>query len=119
MSQRAAYASAVREPLFKGANGVEVNMNFVARTLNFFKYHLRRKDEHTLYSDYNSLAPEDRVKSWRRKLVNGQRMLGRNWKGVYAYLEHDDLVSLRDGSDDEQVLPDNFNDDHDSVFQVR
>lgn len=117
-SQRAAYADSFTEPIFRGSNGVEVNMNFVAKTLNFFKYHLTRRNEHILYSDFRDLPAEERIKSWKRKLINGQRSLGRNWKGVYSYLEREDLDLVRNGGEDE-VVPDNFNNEEpDSTFQV-
>lgn len=95
-------------------------MDFVANAVNFFKYHMTRPEEQTLYNDYQSLHQTDRPRAWNEKLQNGARKLGKSWKGIYSYLELDDLAMLRRSNGDDELIMDNFSEEHATgVFQVR
>lgn len=78
-----------------------------------------RKEHYTLYDDYASFDPDQRVRPWRTKLVNGVHQLGRHWKGAYAYLDHDELAQIRTEGAEVSDLEDAFrSDDGNPAFQA-
>ena len=48
-SQIAVYSSAQNKPLFNGHYGLNVNMELVLQHINFWKYHMVREVENTLF----------------------------------------------------------------------
>lgn len=107
VSQKAVYSSVQSEPMFYGPNQIEINMPLVAHTLNFFKHHMTHPEE-GLYHTYTA-SPSTKVKPWRKRLINGAQTLGKKWAGVYAYLNHAEISTLRRSAAGEHLLLDNLN----------
>ena len=86
-SQQAAYLdSKVPEgQIFFGRNNQGVNMRWLLHISNFFKYHMTRKEEYSLFEDYDSLEFSERPKLWTGKLGDQALGLKRNWKGSYGW----------------------------------
>jgi hypothetical protein len=51
---------------------------------NFFKYHMTRKEEYSLFEEYDSLDLSQRPKMWTGRLGHQAPGLGKNWKGSYG-----------------------------------
>lgn len=129
VTQKAMYATATEEPIFKGQNKIDVNLNWVLYAVNFFKYHFTTSENQELSNDYDSLTPFEKIKVWRRPLTDGAHALGKRWKGAYAYLEHNDVERIRQSNhtqishianDFDDVFIDNFygSEDRDRTFQT-
>jgi hypothetical protein len=79
-----------REPIFGGARGMEVNIIWALHIVNFFRYHMLRESEATLFPAFRdlSMAVEgtDMPQMWKKKLSNNDSLvpIGRNWKGSYG-----------------------------------
>ncbi len=87
-SQKAVYESVRKEPIFVGPHKTEVNMQWVAHAVNFFKYHVTREDEGTLFPGYEELREAGMgIKPWRKKLKRGVQTLGKRWRGTYGESE--------------------------------
>lgn len=83
-SQQVAYATAASRPIFTGQRGYEIDMDWCMHMVNFWKYHLTREVEMTLYNDFSTLVAGDRPKAWKKKLTTGPQKLGQFWKGSYG-----------------------------------
>lgn len=105
-SQLAVYSPATWQPLFGGSCGLDINMEFVLHNVNFWRYHMVRQAEQTLYTPFAELSKAERPQWWREQLKQGGRTLGKHWKGSYAFLNHADLALLRslDGNDQDDVV---------------
>lgn len=107
-SQRTVYASIKTQPLFRQTRDtIEVNMPFVAHTLNLFQHYLTQKHE-PLYHTYAALPLRRRIQPWRKRLSNGAQRVGTRWSGIYSFLEHVELQKLR-STDDDQWFQDSLN----------
>jgi len=106
VSQETIYATPHDMPMFTGPNGTDVNLLFVAHTLNFFQHHLTSPMEPASRA-FKELG-NDKPKPWRKPLVDGAQALGKRWAGVYAFLEHDELADLRDEVHDNGYYQDSF-----------
>ncbi|KAH9835087.1 hypothetical protein Tdes44962_MAKER08589 [Teratosphaeria destructans] len=118
-SQEYAYGTAADATykIFTGVNGMDVNMTWVLQNLNFWKYHLTRQAELTLWSAYKDLEDADKPRFWSRQLQNGNLDLGKNWKGSYAYVDRPVIHQIRRGEGHEKIIQDEFNGDHHDAFQ--
>lgn len=87
-SQKMVYECARRAPIFNRRH--QVNMEWVVHTINFFKYHMLRSEEHTLYGVYSALDDASRPKPWKQQLKPGLRELNGLWKGTYGRLSECD-----------------------------
>jgi len=83
-SQRAVYANVTMAPIFGGFNGLEINVAWVLHCVNFFKYHLTRVEEQTMFDAYNGLGKYERPQAWSETLREGSHVLGKHWKGTYG-----------------------------------
>ncbi|KAH0544084.1 hypothetical protein FGG08_001702 [Glutinoglossum americanum] len=95
-SQQAAYLdSKVPEgQIFQGRNNQRVNAEWLLHISNFFKYHMTREEEYSLFEEFDSLDPSEKPKMWTGRLgdVPG---LAKCWKGSYAFLDATDVTYLR------------------------
>lgn len=107
-SQRVVYGNAIEQQMFGGFSGREVNMEWVLHSLNFWKYHLMREDEGTLYYAFNALDHSDRPRYWSQQLSNGAATLGQHWKGSYSFVDRDVIRRVRDNTND-AYFQDEFN----------
>jgi hypothetical protein len=89
-SQRAAYLSVAQAPIFTGASGLEVNVEWALHMVNFFRYHMLRKNEQTLYQAYKDISSKSNGLAhpmlWKEKLSDSDSELpiGKEWKGTYG-----------------------------------
>ncbi|KAF2842548.1 hypothetical protein M501DRAFT_927009 [Patellaria atrata CBS 101060] len=108
-SQKMAYECAKRAPIFTDVNKTHINMSWVLHMMNFFRWHIMRETEATLYYPYHdSLHELEKAKGWTMnpaKRVNAQQ-LGKYWKGTYAYLDRDEVENLRNHPANPYVYPD-------------
>ncbi|TKA71896.1 hypothetical protein B0A49_04540 [Cryomyces minteri] len=122
-SQKAVYETTTRMPIFEGLNRMDVNMDFALHIANFFKYHLTRYDEHTLFEYFKDLAECENPKAWKGKLEDGAQKLGKYWKGSYvcgpAYLPREEIPDIRRLPTGDRIFMDHLNaEDNDCGFQV-
>lgn len=94
-SQQVVYNTPEQAPLLKGIHGMGVNMEYVLHNINFWKHHMLRPEEATLYRAFSELSKQDRPRWWSSQLKQGVSNLGKNWKGCYAYISPHDLGFLR------------------------
>ena len=117
-SQLAAYGTKSDYPIFGGCNGLDVNMEWLLHNVNFWKYHMLRPAENTLYPSFSALAADKTPRFWRDQLVNGVSKLGTYWKGSYAYIEREEIDDLRASNGGNIDIQDQFNgDEAQSMFQ--
>lgn len=117
-SQRWAYATIRAGPIFGGFNKLEVNMVWVLHVLNFFKYHICKREENTLYEPFKRLIRAEKPDFWNSPLHNGPADLGVHWKGTYAYLGTNEIEIVRAGNPSGTPLIDHNVDHGDSSIQV-
>ncbi|TAQ86739.1 hypothetical protein B7494_g4941 [Chlorociboria aeruginascens] len=97
LSQAEVYTCPNDQPIFMGAGKQDLNVRWLLHVVNFFKFHFKAaKGEGILSHAYRDLAPEEVPQPWIGKLKEGTQQLGSHWKGAYAYLDPEDLKSLRD-----------------------
>ncbi|KAK5168421.1 uncharacterized protein LTR77_006991 [Saxophila tyrrhenica] len=119
-SQAAVYSTATVHPIFGGCYGVEIDMEYVLHNLNFWKYHMLRQAEGTLNEPYCDLDEDERPRWWDHALSQDTtQKLWKNWKGSYAFVERDEIDTLRGGRDYNQQIQDIFagEDGSDGAFQ--
>ncbi|KAK5157203.1 hypothetical protein LTR04_005479, partial [Oleoguttula sp. CCFEE 6159] len=118
-SQKAVYETAAQMPIFEGINSMDVNMDFALHVANFFKYHLTRYDEHTLFEYFKDLAECEKPKAWKGKLEDGAQKLGQYWKGSYAYLQREEIPDIRRLPTGDRIFMDHLNaEENDCGFQT-
>lgn len=83
-SQQAVYASVAAAPIFVGFNKLSVNLVWVLHVLNFFKYHMTRQSEQTLFEQFGALEEWEKPQAWKSQLKEGAHKLGKFWKGTYG-----------------------------------
>lgn len=99
--QQAVYSSATTYPFFTGRCGLDIDMELVLRNINFWRYHMVRQAEQTLFTAFAQLGEDERPQWWTSQLQQGGHTLGKYWKGSYAYLDPEVLEELRERSDKE------------------
>lgn len=83
-SQKAVYAHPKDYPIFLDKYRRHINIEYLLHIANFFKYHIIRSDEHTLFQDVMALEDDEKPKLWAEKLEDGTKQLGRYWMGSYG-----------------------------------
>jgi hypothetical protein len=91
--QRQAYMPAAMENIFLDSALLKVNVNWALYVVNFFRNHLLRQEESTLFNAYKYLddmsSGLDLPQYWKAPLKNagiGEKTapLGKHWKGTYG-----------------------------------
>ncbi|OCL01286.1 hypothetical protein AOQ84DRAFT_404160 [Glonium stellatum] len=95
VSQKAVYESAKVAPIFHGFNDLQVNMEWALHVLNFFRYHMMRESENTLYAPFHDLSDLQKPLAWKKKLRDSSHTLGGDWMGTYAYLDRQEIQRIR------------------------
>lgn len=117
-SQSLVYAQNSIRPIFKGPNCQEIDIEWTLHVANFFKNHLLNQHELT-HLRYDDLATSERPQCWTKPLSTSPLKLGKHWKGSYAYVDHDEIVLIRDGHNEDYPIPDHMSGDGtDQSFQV-
>ncbi len=83
-SQKAVYGHPKDFPIVLDKHMRVINIEYLLHIANFFKYHMIRIEESTLYYDVLALEDEEKPIAWREKLEDGVRQLGRHWMGSYG-----------------------------------
>lgn len=113
-SQRSVYGLKEAYPIFGGVNGLDINMEWALHQINFWKYHMMRKEECTLHPAYEALEDFERPHFWIEQLRQESaqttgRKLGKHWKGSYAYIEREEVAAMRAGLNEDGQIQDIFN----------
>jgi hypothetical protein len=113
-SQYDVYAATPDRPIFLGCDKVNVNMDWVLHQINFWKYHMNREEECSLFIPYESLPASEAVPWWDGPIgpsavTAGTSVIGKNWKGAYGFLQHGDLARVRASPDHTAHVIDEFN----------
>lgn len=87
-SQQAVYGRPKDFPLFLNKH-LRINIEYLLHIANFFKYHMTRSEEHTLFEDFSALEDDHKPAAWTEKLRGGVTQLGRHWLGSYCKMELD------------------------------
>lgn len=87
-SQQAVYGHPDDFPMFKDRNKSKINIEFLLHTANFFKFHMTKKEAHTLYTLFHGLEDHQKPRAWDARLHKGPgvKKLGKHWKGSYGKL---------------------------------
>ncbi len=83
-SQKAVYGHPNNYPMFLDKYRCLVNIEYLLHMANFFKYHMIRSEEHTLFQDVWALEEDEKPKIWTEKLADGTKQLGKYWMGSYG-----------------------------------
>jgi len=94
ISQQMVYACSDARPIFGGGNGLQIDMEWLAHVANFWKYHLTRREENTLFEAFSSLADYVRPRAWQGRLDTGVPRIGKAWKGSYGGSESSRMFNL-------------------------
>ncbi|MCJ1365269.1 hypothetical protein MMC16_004390 [Acarospora aff. strigata] len=114
-SQKAVYGHPEDFPMFLDKHMRHINTEYLLHIANFFKYHMIRSEEHTLYHDVLALADEEKPIAWAERLENGTKQLGKHWMGSYAFPE-DPIEYIRASEPTDHVFLDVF--DNEEGFQT-
>lgn len=99
--QRVAYAATNKAPIYEGLNYTEINMEWVMKCLDFFRYHMMNKETMTLSDAMEDLSAVQKPTAWQQSLYNGVAPLSSHWKGTYSFLDPNEQRKLRALSDDD------------------
>lgn len=117
-SQSLVYAQTSIRPIFKGPNCQEIDIEWTLHVANFFKNHLLNQHELT-HLRYDDLSTPERPQSWTKPLSTTPLKLGKHWKGSYAYVDHEEILPIRNGQNEDYPIPDHMSGDGtDQPFQV-
>ncbi|PSK37410.1 hypothetical protein B9Z65_2152 [Elsinoe australis] len=96
-SQQRVYASSRLEPVTLTIGEDNINMEWLLHLTNFFKEHIMRRANGTLYNAFSELPELARPRGWQTKLTGGTHAIGKFWKGSCAYVEHTEQQNIRRG----------------------
>ncbi|KAJ8109151.1 hypothetical protein OPT61_g7670 [Boeremia exigua] len=99
--QRATYAATNKAPIYEGLKFTEVNMEWIMKCLDFFRYHMMNKETMTLSDAMEDLSALQKPTAWQQSLKNGAVPLSRHWKGTYSFLDPNEQRKLRALPDDD------------------
>ncbi|KAF2431155.1 hypothetical protein EJ08DRAFT_660302 [Tothia fuscella] len=122
-SQKQAYMPAHLQGLFSDAALTRVNVKWCLHVVNFFRYHMMRRDEATLFQPYKDLDEGsdglELPQFWKKQLTNEHDPipLGKHWKGTYAYLDRPDMPRIRNTPSGRDVFTDHNVDQGDKAIQ--
>lgn len=83
-SQQAVYGTPNKFPIFTDTHMRNVNIEYLLHIANFFKYHITRSEEHTLFTDFCALDGDERPIPWTERLESGVKEFGKHWMGSYG-----------------------------------
>ena len=84
VSQHVVYAHPKAQPMFLDENMRKVNVEYLLHIVNFFKYHMTREEEATLYPFLCNLEDSEKPRRWEGRLTQGVKQIGSSWKGSYG-----------------------------------
>ncbi|KAI9748852.1 MAG: hypothetical protein M1835_007090 [Candelina submexicana] len=105
-SQKVVYQPTDEAPVFSGTDNLSVNMAWLLHVANFFKYHLTRRDNCSLYYPFLDLEHYERPGAWRRKIQGGLPKVGKYWRGIYAYIDDKELRWVREMEPGRKIVMD-------------
>lgn len=121
IAQRMAYADNVSLPIFAGASGLDINMSWLLKNLQFWRNHLLSVNE-PLCPSFEALDDCDRPRFWDEQLSQDTSKLAKHWKGSYAFVNREEIAALRAGRNGQaghRQIQDQLNgeEDPDEAFQ--
>jgi hypothetical protein len=95
-AQMAAYANNISAPIFIGSQGLDVDMTWLLKNVQFWRHYLVVREE-TLSPAFEALEAHERPQWWSDQLSQGTREIGNYWKGSYAFVDRDEIRDIRLG----------------------
>ncbi|KAM0702830.1 hypothetical protein Q7P35_010262 [Cladosporium inversicolor] len=96
-AQMAAYADNVTAPIFIGSQGLDIDMSWLLKNVQFWRHHFVSGEE-ALAPAFAALEDNERPQWWSEKLSQGPtREIGNHWKGCYAFVERREIRDIRLG----------------------
>jgi hypothetical protein len=96
-AQMAAYADNVTAPIFIGSQGLEIDMTWLLKNVQFWRHHFVTDGE-VLSPAFEALEGNERPQWWSEKLSHGTtHEIGNHWKGCYAFVERKEIADIRAG----------------------
>ena len=87
ISQDYVYGTMAKRPLFKGKFKLDIDLELLLHTVNFFKFHLKAGGgEGLLCYQYEDLKKDELPQTWLGNIKAGTQVLGSHWKGTYGNL---------------------------------
>ncbi|KAI9700178.1 MAG: hypothetical protein M1820_006846 [Bogoriella megaspora] len=105
-SQKAVYESPAKQPVITGRNKDRVNVEWLLHVINFFKGHLTREEETTLFESYSDLTRQELPRMWNEQLDNKPKKLPKSWIGTYTFIERGEEYILRRSEPGDKILVD-------------
>lgn len=99
--QRAVYASTNKAPIYEGLNHTNVNLEWIMKCLDFFRYHMMNKEIMTLCDAMEDLSASQKPTAWQEPLRKGAFPLSKHWKGTYSFLDPNEQRKIRTLSKDD------------------
>lgn len=117
-AQSMVYANNVTTPIIFGPSGLDVNMQWLLRNIQYWRCHLIHEGE-VLRPAFEALKELDRPHWWVSELSQGTQPLGGKWKGSYAFVDREEIDMIRGGLHHEEAILDQLNgeEDPDHAFQ--
>lgn len=96
-AQMAAYADNVTAPIFVGSQGLDIDMTWLLRNVQFWRHHFVTQEE-VLTPAFEALEDNERPQWWSEQLSQSTvRQIGKHWKGCYAFVERKEIGDIRAG----------------------
>lgn len=93
----AAYADNVTAPIFIGSQGLDIDMAWLLKNVQFWRHHFITGAE-ALAPAFEALEDTERPQWWSEKLAQGPtREMGNHWKGCYAFVDRREIRDIRAG----------------------
>ena len=120
-AQKMVYLDNITAPILTGLNGQSVNMTWLLKNIQFWRYHFLTVGE-PLCPHFEGLEDNQRPDFWASQLRQGTRRLGFHWKGSYAFVDRAEIQIIRKGESGQGHNPQiqdklNGEEDPDSPFQ--
>ncbi|KAI9674683.1 MAG: hypothetical protein M1817_001586 [Caeruleum heppii] len=87
-AQKAAYSYIEPSPLLQGRRKDLVNLEYLVKMADYWKTHITRSQEFTLYHYFADLEELERPQMWEGRLQDVPPFMGKHWLGTYSSLAH-------------------------------
>ncbi|KAF2222888.1 hypothetical protein BDZ85DRAFT_262614 [Elsinoe ampelina] len=112
-SRQVVYDTSTSQPLMIEN---KINMLWLLHLTNFFKKYISDAAHGIIYHEWRDLEVLEWPRRWQTRLTDGTHMLGRHFKGTYAYVEPNEIAFVRNPALNRHRLHvmDNFNEEQSS-----
>ena len=104
-AQMAAYADNETAPIFVGSQGLDIDMAWLLKNVQFWRHHFVTGNE-VLVPAFEALEGNERPQWWSEQLSqSSSRKIGTHWKGCYAFVERKEIGDIRAGRSGQGNVP--------------